>query len=360
MPTAYNGQLNTNKAVGALFNQIINIRTFSDNIGEMFSSLADRAKVDGTMYGDTKLYISLDIPGTQAWTGDNEAANLLALNRPKEPEIQSITIDQFRQVFITIDNYLTKQAFSSDGAFSQFNAAVVATMRDAKRVYDTTLWNTFVGTERSAVQEKNDVVIDPEAVPSIAQAAGAALAKLLIRIKDNSRDFNDYGFMRAKDPGKITVIWNADYVVDLKKYDLPAIYHDEEIVDKFSYENSLPARFFGTALTEAGSADGTTVRTLVERTIGSKEDAVEYFPGDLLPKGTAYGAGEAYKEDDDIIAIVTGSPAETVPFMSGFEVGTNFFNARSLTDNEYITWGHNTLERIADQPWVIIRKKASA
>lgn len=359
MPTNYAGQLNTNLAVGALFNQIVNIRTFSDNIGEMFSSLVDRARVDGGMYGDTRLYISLDIPATHKWTGDNEASNLLALNRPKAPKTQAIVIDQFRQVFITIDEYLTKQAFASEGAFAAFNATVVATMRDAKRVYDTTLWNSFVGTAVSEVQSAQDVAIDETAVPSLAQGAGAALAKLLIRIKDNSRDFNDYGFMRAKDPSKITVIWNADYVVDLKKYDLPAIFHDSEIVDKFGYENALPGRFFGEVLTEAGTADGETVRTLVETTIGEDDDAVEYFPGDLLPKDTAYNANEAYKEDSDVIAIVTGAPAETVPFMSGFEVGTNFFNARSLTQNQYITWGHNTLERIADQPWVRITKKAA-
>lgn len=353
---AFTGQLNTNIVIGALFNQIMSIRTFSDNVGEMFSSLVDKARVDGGMYGDTKLYNSLDIPGTKPWGADSEAGNLLALNRPKAPKIQAVSINKFRQVFITIDNYLTKQAFMGEGTFSDFNGAVISTLRDAKRIYDTTTWNTFVGTEKSTVQASQNIEIDPAQVPSVAQGAGAALAKLLIRIKDNSRDFNDYGFERATDPGKIQVIWNADYVVDLKKYDLPAIYHNDEVIDKFGYENALPARFFGTRLTTAGTSDGTQ-RTLVEMT-ASNGDPI--FPGDLIPSGVKYNANEAYTPDPNIICIVTGSPAETVPFMSGFEVGTNFFNPRSLTENQYITWGHNTLTRIADRPWVIISKKAAA
>lgn len=348
----FTGQLTTNVVIGALYNQIISIRTFSENIGGLYSSLADKAKVDGTLYGDTKLYTSVDIPGTKAWGADAEASSLLALNRPKSPKTQAITIDTFRQVYITIDNYLTKQAFLGEGSFSEFNGVVLSTIRDAKRIYDTTIYNSFIGTETSEIQSAQDVVIDPSEVPSVAQGTGAALAKLLVRLKDNSRDYNDYGFERAYDPERIQVIWNADYVVDIKKYDVPAIFHDEEIIDKFGYENALPARFFGTRLTEAGEADGSTVRTLVEQTIND----VEYFPGDLLPSGTAYAANEAYKEDGDVIAIVT--TADSVPYLSGFEVGTNFFNPKSLTENDYLTWGHNTLQRLADRPWVRILKKA--
>lgn len=352
---AFNGQLNTNVVIGALFNQIMSIRTFSDNIGEMFSSLVNKARVDGGMYGDTKLYNSLDIPGTNKWGADAEAANLLELNRPKAPKTQKISITEFRQVYITIDDYLTKQAFMSEGTFSDFNATVIATMRDAKRVYDTTLWNTFVGTCRSTAQAAQNVVIDEADVPSIAQGAGAAVAKLLIQIKDNSRLFNDYGFMRATDPEKIQIIWNADYVVDLKKYDLPAIFHNDEIVDKFGYENALPARFFGTIITTAGTSTGAQ-RTLVEMKASNGDPL---FPGDLIPSGMKYNANEAYTPDPNVIAIVTGDPAETVPYMSGFEVGTNFFNPRSLTETQYITWGHNKLERILDKPWVLITKKAA-
>lgn len=362
----FTGQLNTNIAIGALYNQIISIRTFSENIGEMFSSLVDRARVDGSMYGDTKLYNSVDIPGTKKWGADAEASNLLKVHRPKKVSTQSIVIDQFRQVAITIDNYLTKQAYLSEGSFSEFNSVVLSTMRDAKRVYDTTLWNSYVGTAVSTVQSAHDVSVSAADVPSLAQGAGSALAKLLFSIKDNSRDYNDYGYMRATDPERIEVIWNADYVVDFKKYDIPAIFHKEDLIDKFGYENALPARFFGTIVTEAGTVGASDkIRTLVERSLDSSgadvdqdaDGATEYFPGDLLPIGASYKANEAYKNDENVIAIVT--TPDSVPYMSGFEVGTNFFNPVSLTENNYITWGHNTLERLYDRPWVKITKAAA-
>ena len=60
--------------------------------------------------------------------------------------------------------------------------------------------------------------------------------------------------------------------------------------------------------------------------------------------------------DPKVIAIVT--TADVVPFMSAFEVQTNFFNPKSLTENNYLTWGHNTLERLLDRPFVHIREKA--
>lgn len=359
----FTGQLNTNIVIGALYNQIISIKTFSENIGEMFSKLVDKARVDGSMYGDTKVYNSIDIPGTKPWGADAEATNLLKTHRPKKVKCQSISIDQFRQVAITIDNYLTKQAFLNEGSFAEFNGAVLSTMRDAKKIYDTTIWNTYVGTAKSSVQETHNIAVQASDVPSLAQGAGSALAKLLFRIKDNSRDYNDYGFMRAVDPENVEVIWNADYVVDFKKYDIPAIFHEKEVIDKFGYDNALPARFFGTVVTTAGTVSSSNkVRTLVERSLNASgkdveqdaDDALEYFPGDLLPIGATYKANEAYKEDANIIAIVT--TPDSVPFMSGFEVGTNFFNPVSLTENNYITWGHNTLERLYDKPWVKITK----
>ena len=41
--------------------------------------------------------------------------------------------------------------------------------------------------------------------------------------------------------------------------------------------------------------------------------------------------------------------------MSAFEAGTSFFNGRSLTENRYLTFGHNTLEALHDKPFVTLR-----
>jgi hypothetical protein len=44
------------------------------------------------------------------------------------------------------------------------------------------------------------------------------------------------------------------------------------------------------------------------------------------------------------------------PFMSAFQVGTSFFNPRSLTDTEFLTFGHNTLEVILDSAYVTVKE----
>lgn len=98
----FTGQLRSNEIFAALFNMIISQQVFSDNIYDTKSSLVDRARVDGSLYGDTKLYYSTDVLKSAPWGNDAEAANLLNLYRPAAPECQAIYIDQFRQICLTV------------------------------------------------------------------------------------------------------------------------------------------------------------------------------------------------------------------------------------------------------------------
>ena len=96
----FTGQLRANEIFGALFNMIISQQVFADNIKDNDNLvLVDRARNDGSMYGDTKLYYSTDILKSHAWGADAEATNLLKLARPKAPKVQAIHIDIFRQNF---------------------------------------------------------------------------------------------------------------------------------------------------------------------------------------------------------------------------------------------------------------------
>ena len=122
---AFSGQLNANEIFAALYNMIISQEVRADNIAGTFSSLVDKARVDGSLYGDTKLFYSPDVLKSRAWLGDNEASSLLAINRPAAPECQAIVLDQFRQIDITVDNYLTKRAWMDEGAFSSFNSVML-------------------------------------------------------------------------------------------------------------------------------------------------------------------------------------------------------------------------------------------
>ena len=47
----------------------------------------------------------------------------------------------------------------------------------------------------------------------------------------------------------------------------------------------------------------------------------------------------------------------SVPYMSSFEVSTSFYNARSLTENHYLTFGHNTLDYLRNYPFLVIERK---
>lgn len=345
---AFTGQLNQNEIFASLYNMIISVQTFADNVKGTYSALVDKARVDGSMYGDTKLYISTDALASYEWGNDAEAANLLAIDRPEDPETQAITIDKFRQIRLTTDNYMSKRAFATEGAFQQFNDVMKGWIRDTKRVYDSTLYNAFIGTAETEVGEQS-MSITPVEGQNDALTMAEALATLLVNLKDVSRDYNDYGHIRSYDEKDLIVVWNAKHYNTLKKIDMPTIFHTEGLLNEFDQE-VLPARYFGTVGEDPrnGAADG-SVRSLVEQTIGSNH----YFPGDAIKVGDAAEAGTYYVVDDTIAFKVIHKGS--VPYMSGFEVATSFFNPRSLTENNYLTFGHNTLAYLKDKPFITAR-----
>ena len=103
------GQLRSNEIFAALYNMIISQEVFADNIKG--TDLVDEARVDGGLYGDTKLFYSTDALASAEWGNDAEATNLLEIARPEAPKCQSIVLDKFRQISLTVDNYLSKRAW---------------------------------------------------------------------------------------------------------------------------------------------------------------------------------------------------------------------------------------------------------
>ena len=348
MAAPYSGRLNSNEIFASIYNMIISQEVFADNIKGTYSALVDKARVDGGLYGDTKLYYATDALESVEWTGDDEASNLLMLHRPADPKCQSLVIDKFRQIRLTVDNYLSKRAWSTESAFSSFNSVMLGWIRETKRIYDATLYNTFIGTTESDIG-KQKMTITPVSGQNDALTMAEALANLLVNLKDVSRDYNDYGFIRSYDEGDLMVIWNAKQYNALKKIDMPVIFHNEGLLNEFGQE-VLPARYFGKVNTStgAGVANG-TVRSLIEQTIGSNH----YFPGDSIKVGDTAPAGTSYTEDDTIAFKVIHK--RSVPYMSAFEVGTSFFNPRSLTETHYLTFGYNTLEYLKNYPMITAR-----
>lgn len=358
---AFNGQLKQNEIFAALYNMIISQQVFADNIYDTKATLSDMSRVDGSLYGDTKLYYSTDVLASLPWGNDAEAQNLLQLHRPEAPEVQAITIDQFRMIPLTVDNYLTKRAFSTEGAFSDFNSVMLGWIRDTKRVYDSTLFNTFVGTEQTLTGKQTVSVslaaapasseVDIEAYNRIkAQTIATAMADLLVDLEDVSRDYNDYGNLRSYNSDDLVFVWNAEWVNQINKLDVPTIFNKEGLIDKFA-QHTLPARYFGTVNASQGTtaAANTTVRSLIEADYGT----VHVFPGDLLPNSTTYKANETYTEDATVICKVYHK--NSIPFMTAFETGTSFFNPRSLTETHYLIWGYNDLEYLKNYPFITVK-----
>ena len=373
---AFNGTLNQNEIFSALYNMIISQQVFSDNVYDTKATLSDMSRVDGTLYGDTKLYYSTDVLKSFEWMNDAEAQNLLKLHRPEAPEVQAITIDKFRMIPVTVDNYLSKRAFSTEGAFSAFNSQMLSWMRDTKRVYDSTLFNSFIGTHQAGLEDdgkgaKQNVNISISAEPDdatevnieaynriVAQTIATAMADLLVDLEDVSRDYNDYGNLRSYNANDLVFVWNSEWVNKIRHLDLPTIFHKEGLIDKFA-QHTLPARYFGGINTSGGTTGGTnlTVRSLIEKDYNTVEpnqvgyDASKHvFPGDLIPVNTAYSANETYTEDGTIVFKVYHK--DSVPFMTAFETGTEFFNPRSLTETHYLIWGYNTLESLKNYPFI--------
>lgn len=364
----FTGQLRSNEIFAALYNMIISQEVFGDNIYDTKSSLVDAARVDGSLYGDTKLYYSTDVLKSVPWGNDAEAANLLNLYRPDEPECQAIVIDQFRQICLTVDNYLSKRAWSTEGAFSEFNSVMLGWIRDTKRVYDSTLYNSYVGTVETNIGNQTITITvgaepaqdaantDIEAYNRLtAQAIATMMADLMVDLEDATRDFNDYENLRSYKSNSLIAVWNSAIVNKIRRTDTPTIIHrDSALADKFG-EYTLPARYFGKPNTSAGTAPASnnSIRSLLEKDYTVSNKVKHVFPGDLIPGGAAYAANETYTVDPTIAFKIMHK--RSIPYMSAFEVGTSFFNPKSLTETHYLTFGHNTLEYIKNYPMITVR-----
>ena len=347
----FNGKLNANEIFGALYNMIISQEVFADNIKG--TDLVDQARVDGGLYGDTKLFYSTDALKSAEWGNDAEATNLLQLHRPEAPECQAIVLNKFRQICLTVDDYLSKRAWADEGAFSSFNSVMTGWLSDTKKVYDGTTYNAYIGTAETSVG-KQDETVTIAADDNAAQVIAEKLANIVTEMTDYTRDFNDYGQLRRYSEGELKVIFNSKYINKIKNIDLPVIFDNAGLKATFAKE-VLPARYFGTVVTsdvaQGSKVSGKVYRALVEQ-LGSSTEK-HYFAGDVLDVADTAKANMSYIEDDKIICkIVTKLP----PYMSAFQVGTSFFNAKSLTTNQYLTFGHNTIEYLKGYPLVTVKE----
>ena len=355
--------LNQNEIFNSLSNMIIGQFVFTDNIAGNYDSLVNRARVDGSLYGDTYLYYATDASKSYKFTPDSEdQLNVLKTYRPKAPVEQAIVLNDFRQIAMTIDNYFSKRAFTTEGAFAQFNSTLLQWLRDTKAIIDSTEYNAYVGTASSALGKQTQIVTIPEGTGEeanrlFAQAIAEKVANILTELKDVNKDYNDLGFYRSYNPDDLIVVWNADFYNKILKTDLPTIFHKDGLIDKFDAKNVLPGKYFG-EITEGDAVSDPGVRALkeLEYIIPVEDDTVRHaFAGEELPVGaTIETEGTVlYTEKNDIVCKIIHK--DSIPYMSAFETETMFFNPKNLSENHYLTFGRNTLDYLKQYPMITVK-----
>lgn len=399
MPYPFNGQLKDNKVLNqgavtiAMFNMIISQQVFDGNVAS--TELADRFRVDGTLFGDTKLFHSFDIGSPEDWTNDSEAPDLLKLNRNKSGKTQSIVMGVYKIIAITTDQYLSKQAFMSEGSFADYTSFLTSSLRKIKKVYDRSLINVKLGTMTPSTDRCKIELVTPlgstteETNRLEAQTLASELMILKADLEDNNRDFNSFNYLRSYSADDFIAVWNVRKHAKITKLDLPSIFHNEINADGGFTQYDLPEKWFGSPassdLTLPQSAPSSVVNRILvsgwykvymgvgetEIELVSKPDSSSVFlwAGDAVPyKGQVYHDNvrnvdvsvtattlpkEYYYVVDDTIAFVLVHK-DSLPFMSGFETSSEFWNARSLTTNNYLIFGHNELEFLEEFPRIVV------
>lgn len=364
----FNGHLNPNEVFGSIYNMIINQVVKAPELVDNYN-FVEKFRTEGSALGDTVLFYDQDVLSTRDWLGDAEAQNLLAIERPADPECQAVTINRFRICKTSLDSYLTKRAWSTENAFTQFNDIVMSMVGATKKLYEVTMINTYLGTVEGASSKADleiplsDITETGEAKNRLeAQTIAQYIADLIVDMKDYSRDYNDYGFMRAYSEGDLMVVWNSKYVNKINKLDLPTIFNKAGLMDKFE-QNVLPTKYFGSVVDTNSLPTGLTIQLNGKIKIGTnytgatirtmEEDVFasgHRFPGEALAHNDEFVPGKAYFEDEDIICKVITK--DTIKYMASFETATEFWNPQALVSSKMLVFGFSDPTRLLGQPCV--------
>ena len=393
MPTAFTGTLNTNEFYNGLFNAYRLITTFADGLDALDDSLANKFRSDGGMYHDKSVFTDMDVLMSREW--DPSDTNVLAPELTVAPVQQEIVVSEKRQIGLYSEQYLSKRAWSLLEAFDAFNSVVQAQVSNTKKLYEQRLVDVFVGTNVTSIGDQDHDIDVTTAVGSAtgeeanrleAQTIAQGIADLLVRIKDSTRDYNDYGFVKAYNEGDLEIVWNSLFYNKILYTDLPTIYHKEDLLKAGRVR---PARYFGTPVAASATADGSTHRAMGEykiRTTATGNYSAtgtvlkNVFPGDLLPAGTpivtgstalttaawnttyngraytftVYSTVHAYTEDATIICKIMHKNG--VRYLSSFETSTEFWNPKNLSTNRYLTWMFAKPEHLANYPFITVNE----
>lgn len=354
----YNGQLKQNKIYDGdvrdlLFNMIINQRVFDINVSPN-TKLLDMARDEVSGYGDTKLFYYTDVlKSIDFMDGINPASagaiarnqNVLETHRPTDVKVQSLTIDQVREIAVTVDDNLTKMAFSTEGAYSTLMQVFMSAVEKTKTIHLAGLVNTFVGTNVSntAISSKTIDVAATDTKEVVGAEIAEGIANILTELADPNRDYTDTAYLRSFNTEDLVVVWNSAYINMIQKRVLPQIYGPDKLTEGLNFKQVvLNSRYFGNVSSATSSVAG--ARTLKEIEV----NGTNYFPGDVLPTGTTVEANSTYTTDPNIICKIMHK--DSVKLLTFYNTTESFRNARAKNTNYYANFGYSTLEHLIDFP----------
>ena len=366
---AFDGQLNSNEIYSALFNLRILFQKLAPQTVRRDEIIALLDKAVG-MYGDTGVLYGMDITGTYDFENDAEASKLLAINRNKSQKIEKFTIDHWRQTDVTVDAYLSKRAFLDEGNFAIFNGYLVGTLSQNFDAFETGFVKASLGTYESPIVACNINVTMPAAdgTEATERIRAAAIKKAIMDLeddmKDNQRKYNGYGFYGSYDWNDMTPVFNSKYVNEINAQAIYQTFNPEYLKSANGSRKWTP-KWFGSVVTAAGktTATNSNVYSLIEQNSDGTKNLVltseqqtagvyRIFPGDLLPNSFNYLKGEAYTRKDNVIAKIFFP--EYIYYMTGYEQGEMFHNARSGTDNHYLRKGHSDVMVSKFRPFITL------
>lgn len=350
--------LNANAVYSSLFNFILGQRVYTDNLKKLNREIVAKYSEDVGLFGDQKVYVSVDsgaLPCNE-WNGV-EDTNLLETQKYPTPNVEAVQINKYLQVWVTLESYLTKAGFLTEGTFNDFQSVVSASLSDCKDLHEVSLMQTKIGTLKATSPAQNVAVTlpanDTEDNRRLrAQTIASELADICDGLEDFTRDYNDINYLRSYSRDDITIYWNKEYKNEITKIDLPTIFH-KDVMQDMSY--SLPARFFGEIQAGGGTTDATNstkLRAVEEIVYDVSGKKYHLYAGDLLPGNCTYEANSTYIADDKIIAVLVHNDA--IKMLKAFTTSTEFFNAKSLGTNRYITFGYG-IGRLKAFPFIRIK-----
>lgn len=365
----YTGALHASQVYDWLYNLILSVETFSKNLGGSFGSLKGALEQDIGRFGDSKVFVGLDVPFAKTFTQNNyNDANVLNTN-PAKGISEIVSIDDFKRVFTTTcPQGFESMAFGSEFYFSDFITAVLATLAESKRVEQDMRVNTFVGcceagaTTGTAQQQELDLSGLDDA--GVTMAIAAKVADIQSDMAYPSRDYNDAELLRSYDPDQFIIVWNDKYVHRMQKVGMPVIYNADKVAMDFKYK--LKASLFGDVVATSGTGDGATYRAYKSfvYTTGSGANAVEHYviPGSIIPNGVAFEAGYAYidketAEEEEVICKII-EKKKAIVCVTGMDLRTTWTNpANRNSENNYLYMGMG-IDKLDQGAVVTLKKKA--